>query len=88
MKKINDNFEQDLKEIMKIYYNLNVDRRNFMLTAHINKKTYEDFYKDKIAEIISLYRNKMNLWLADLFNVIKINDDVKENLSKTILKNN
>lgn len=37
------NFDRDHSEVVKIQDNLNRDRRNFMLTAHARRKTYEDF---------------------------------------------
>lgn len=58
-----------------------------MLSAHSKKKTYEDFYKEKMAEIISLYKSKMNLWLGDLINVTKVNEEVKEKLNNSIIHN-
>jgi hypothetical protein len=46
--KISLNFERDNDEFLKIFEYLNKDRRTFMLTAHAKRKTYEDFYKEKI----------------------------------------
>jgi hypothetical protein len=42
-----------------------------MLTAHARRKTYEDFYKEKIAELITMYKAKLNLWQYDLCEVTK-----------------
>jgi len=57
--------------VAKIQEYLNRDRRNFMLTAHARRKTYEDFYKEKIAELITMYKAKLNLWQYDLCEVTK-----------------
>lgn len=42
------NFKRDNEDFLIILGHLNKDRRTFMLTAHAKRKTYEDFYKDKI----------------------------------------
>lgn len=39
LEKINKNFDDDLNEVTNLYDMLHQDRRNFMLTASIKRKT-------------------------------------------------
>lgn len=41
--KISINFERDNDDFLRVCEHLNKDRRTFMLTAHVKRKTYEDF---------------------------------------------